>query len=42
MTRTPAAFHSAAPDAGEHSDAILGEAGLSADEISTLRAKGVV
>ena len=34
--------HSAAPDAGEHSDAILGEAGLSADEISALRAKGVV
>ena len=42
MTRTPAAFHSAAPDAGEHSDAILGEAGLSADEIAALRAKGVV
>ena len=38
----PAAAETAAPRLGEHTDAILGELGLSASEIATLRAAGVV
>ncbi|QFS83700.1 Formyl-coenzyme A transferase [Roseivivax sp. THAF40] len=42
LSRTPASVYVSAPDAGEHSDAILGEVGLSADEIAALRAKNVI
>jgi crotonobetainyl-CoA:carnitine CoA-transferase CaiB-like acyl-CoA transferase len=33
---------SPSPDLGQHSDEVLGEAGLSADEIAVLRQAGVV
>ncbi len=42
LSRTPASVYVSAPDAGEHSDAILSELGLSADEIAALRAKHVI
>jgi len=38
----PAAAETAAPRLGEHTDAVLGELGLSAGEIAGLRAAGVV
>ena len=38
----PAAAPTAAPRLGEHTDAVLGELGLSASEIAALRAGGVV
>jgi crotonobetainyl-CoA:carnitine CoA-transferase CaiB-like acyl-CoA transferase len=40
--RTPAALRRPAPDLGEHTDEVLAEAGLSADEIAALRAEGAV
>ncbi len=42
LSRTPASIYVSAPDAGEHSDAILAEAGLSAREIADLRARNVI
>ncbi len=42
LSRTPAAITSAAPEAGEHSDEILGELGYSAEEIKRFRSAGVV
>ena len=42
MSRTPASYDTASPDAGEHSDEILAELGLSGDEISDLRANKVI
>lgn len=42
LSRTPATIYSAAPDAGEHSDEILTDLGLSLDEISDLRARNVI
>lgn len=42
LSRTPASIYVSAPDAGEHSDAILAEAGLSAREIANLRARNVI
>jgi crotonobetainyl-CoA:carnitine CoA-transferase CaiB-like acyl-CoA transferase len=42
LSRTPASVYVSAPDAGEHSDAILAELGLTADEIAALRAKTVI
>ena len=42
LSRTPAALTTAAPDAGEHSDDILSDLGLSADEIAALREAGVI
>ncbi len=42
LSRTPAALDAAAPDAGEHSDEILGELGLTATEIAALREAGVI
>ena len=42
LSRTPASIYVSAPDAGEHSDEILAEAGLSAREIADLRARNVI
>jgi crotonobetainyl-CoA:carnitine CoA-transferase CaiB-like acyl-CoA transferase len=42
LSRTPASVRRAAPDIGEHTDAILGELGFSAEEIKGLRAEKVV
>jgi len=42
LTRTPSSFVAATPEAGEHTDEILGDLGYSAAEINDLRARGVV
>jgi crotonobetainyl-CoA:carnitine CoA-transferase CaiB-like acyl-CoA transferase len=42
LSRTPASVYVSAPEAGEHSDTILAEAGLSADEIAALRAGNII
>jgi formyl-CoA transferase len=42
LSRTPWSVRSATPEAGEHTDAILGELGYGAAEIETLRGKKVV
>ena len=42
MSRTPSSIRTPSPDPGEHTDEILGEAGLSVDEIGDLRAKGAI
>ena len=42
LSRTPAEITSAAPEAGEHTDEILGALGYSPDEIKRFRAEGVV
>lgn len=42
LSRTPASVYISAPDAGEHTDAILTEVGLSAEEIAALRARNIV
>jgi crotonobetainyl-CoA:carnitine CoA-transferase CaiB-like acyl-CoA transferase len=42
LSRTPGAVRLPAPEAGEHTDAILGELGLGPDEIAALRRDGVV
>lgn len=41
LSATPASIRTAAPDLGEHTDAVLGEAGLSREEIDELRRSGV-
>ena len=40
MTATPGAIRRRAPLLGEHTEAVLAEAGFSSDTISTLRAAG--
>jgi formyl-CoA transferase len=42
LSRTPWSVRSATPEAGEHTDAVLGELGFGAEEIAALRAKQVV
>ena len=42
LSRTPASIRTAIPDKGEHSDAVLAEAGLRGDEIAALRQQGVI
>ncbi len=42
LSRTPSRLVTASPDAGEHTDAILGDLGYSAGDIARLREKGVV
>lgn len=42
LARTPGGITHAAPDAGEQTDAILGELGFSADEVAALRAANAV
>jgi crotonobetainyl-CoA:carnitine CoA-transferase CaiB-like acyl-CoA transferase len=42
LSRTPSRLKTASPDAGEHTDAILGELGYSAGDVAQLREKGVV
>jgi len=42
LSRTPSRLETASPDAGEHTDAILGELGYSAGDIARLKEKGVV
>ncbi|SDZ59396.1 Crotonobetainyl-CoA:carnitine CoA-transferase CaiB [Jannaschia faecimaris] len=42
LSRTPASIYVSAPDAGEHSDAILTEVGLSPEEIASLRDSKVI
>ena len=42
LSRTPSQLAAPAPEAGEHSDAILREVGLSAETIAGLRTRGIV
>ena len=42
LTRTPSSFVAAPPEAGEHTDEVLGGLGYSAADIDDLRARGVV
>lgn len=42
LSRTPASIYVSAPDAGEHSDAILTELGLSLDQVAALRDRNVI
>jgi crotonobetainyl-CoA:carnitine CoA-transferase CaiB-like acyl-CoA transferase len=42
LSRTPSRLVTASPDAGEHTDAILGELGYSAGDIAGLKEKSVV
>ena len=42
LTRTPSAFAAPAPEAGAHTDEILGELGYAAGDIERLRAQGAV
>ncbi|MBD3676834.1 MAG: CoA transferase [Rhodobacteraceae bacterium] len=42
LSRTPASIYVSSPDAGEHTDEVLREAGLSPDEIATLREQNVI
>lgn len=42
LSRTPAAIVTASPDAGEHTDEVLSEYGISADRIAKLRAAGAI
>ena len=42
LSETPAAVRAPAPEQGQHSDEVLAEIGLSADQIAALRDKGIV
>lgn len=42
LSGNPGAIHARGPVLGEHTDAILGQAGLTAEDISALKAKGIV
>ena len=42
LSRTPFEIHSATPELGEHTDEILKECGLNADQVAKLREKGII
>lgn len=42
LSRTPASLVTAAPDAGEHTDEVLSEFGITAERIAALRASGAI
>lgn len=42
LSRTPASVVTATPDAGEHTDEILNELGISAERIASLRSNGAI
>lgn len=42
LSRTPAVLRSAVPEAGEHTDEILNEFGISPERIASLRSKGAI
>jgi len=42
FSRTPGTIRAPAPALGEHTDAVLAEAGLTATEIAALRKAGVI
>jgi len=42
LSRTPASLATAAPDAGEHTDEVLSEFGITAERIAALRASGAI
>lgn len=42
LSATPGGIRTQAPRLGEHTDAILQEIGFSSNEISSLKAKGIV
>jgi formyl-CoA transferase len=42
MTDGPPTVRTPSPDPGEHTDAVLGELGLTRDEIDALRARGII
>jgi formyl-CoA transferase len=42
MSGTPGAIRMPGPGLGSDTDAVLGEAGRTAEEIATLRAQGVI
>ena len=42
LSATPGSVRSSAPRLGDDTDAVLAEAGLTAEQIALLRAKGVV
>lgn len=42
LSRTPASLATAAPDAGEHTDEVLSEFGITAERIAALRACGAI
>ena len=42
LSRTPSRLNTASPEAGEHTDAILGELGYSAADIAALRQRNIV
>jgi formyl-CoA transferase len=42
LSGNPGAIHARGPTLGEHTDAVLGQAGLTAEDITALKAKGIV
>ena len=42
LSGNPGAIHARGPTLGEHTDTVLGKAGLAAEDISALKAKGIV
>jgi crotonobetainyl-CoA:carnitine CoA-transferase CaiB-like acyl-CoA transferase len=42
FSKTPVTYREPPPEAGQHTDAVLREAGLSAAEIEALRGEGVI
>ena len=42
LSGNPGAIHARGPTLGEHTDAVLGQAGLTAEDITALKARGIV